>query len=204
MTAQNKELEVKFYISNLDKLETKLKNLGAKLVQTRTQEYNLRFDTPGGDFAHGFRVLRLRHDTAIRVTYKGPGEIQDGVRSRQEIEITVDDFDQTRTLLEALGFEVSMVYEKYRMGYELDGVLVTLDELPYGNFAELEGPDAKSIKEVSGKLELAWDHRILDSYAVLFDNFKRNLGVSIDTLTFADFNGILATPEQLGVTPADG
>jgi len=203
MDQQNKELEVKFYISKLEKLETKLKDLGAKLVQNRTQEYNLRFDTPGGDLAHGFRVLRLRQDNAIRLTYKGPGEVDDGVRSRQEIEITVSDFDQTQKLIEALGFEVSMVYEKYRMGYELDGVLIALDEMPYGDFVELEGSDTISIKKVSSKLDLDWDTRILDSYAALFDTFKKNLSVSIDTLTFADFTGIIATPDQLGVSPAD-
>jgi len=204
MDQLNRELEVKFYISNLEKLETSIKDLDGKLFQSRTQEYNLRFDTPSGDLAHGFRVLRLRHDNAFRLTYKGPGEVDDGVRSRQEIEITVSDFDQTQKLIEALGFEVSLVYEKYRMGYELDGVMIALDEMPYGNFAELEGPDSISIKNVSRKLELDWDARILDSYAVLFDTLKESLSVSIDTLTFADFTGIIATPDQLGVKPADG
>jgi adenylate cyclase class 2 len=204
MDHPNIELEVKFYISNLEKLETQLKNLGAKLVQNRTQEYNLRFDTPLGDFALGYRVLRLRQDTAIRLTYKGPGEIQDGVRSRQEIEIIVDDFDQAQALLEALGYQISMVYEKYRMGYELDGVLVTLDELPYGDFVEIEGPDTDGIKKVSTKLGLKWDSRILESYAILFDTLKRNLDISIGNLTFADFNGILVTPDHLGVGQGDG
>jgi adenylate cyclase class 2 len=204
MDHPNIELEVKFYISNLEKLETQLKNLGAKLVQNRTQEYNLRFDTPLGDFALGYRVLRLRQDTAIRLTYKGPGEVQDGVRLRQEIEVVVDDFDQTQALLEALGYQISMVYEKYRMGYELDGVLVTLDELPYGDFVEIEGPDTNGIKNVSTKLGLNWDSRILESYAILFDVLKRNLDISIENLTFADFNGILVTPDHLGVGLGDG
>lgn len=203
MDQSNIELEVKFYISNLDKLESQLKNLGAKLVQSRTQEYNLRFDTPLGDFALGYRVLRLRQDNAIRLTYKGPGEIKNGVRSRQEIEIIVDDFDQAQTLLEALGYQISMVYEKYRMGYELDGVLVTLDELPYGDFVEIEGPDTEGIKNVSAKLGLKWDARILESYAILFDVLKNNLDISIEKLTFSDFNGILVTPDHLGVSPGD-
>ena len=35
----------------------------------------------------------------------------------------------------SLGYVISMIYEKYRTTYELDGVLVTLDEMPCGDFA---------------------------------------------------------------------
>jgi len=64
------------------------------------------------------------------------------------------------------------MYEKYRTSYKLDGVLVTLDEMPFGNFSELEGPDAESIRRVAEKLGVNWEARIADSYTALFAHLK--------------------------------
>jgi adenylate cyclase class 2 len=146
MLKSDQELEVKFYLPDLPALRARLETAGAQLVQPRVHEINLRFDTPSGDLTRSYRVLRLRQDTEARLTYKGPGELVDGVRSRQELEFTVSDFGTARHFLEALGYEVSVMYEKYRATYTLRGVLVTLDEMPYGYFAEIEGPDGASIR----------------------------------------------------------
>ena len=173
--------------------------LGAQLIQPRTHEINLRFDTPSGDLARGYRVLRLRQDREARLTYKGPGELVDGVRSRQELEFTVGDFAIARKVLEALGYEVSVMYEKYRATYALGGVLVTLDEMPYGNFAEVEGPDGASIRKTAGVLGLDWERRILDSYIMLFDRLRERLGLAFHDLSFENFKGVTVTGEMLGV-----
>ena len=204
MSYPNTELEVKFNISDLGKLEERVKGLGAKLVQPRTLEYNLRFDIRNGELARSYQVLRLRRDTANRLTYKGPGVILDGVRLRKEIEFDVSDFDNAKALIEALGYRVSMIYEKYRSVYKLDGVLITLDEMPYGNFAEIEGPDAASIQAVNQRLGLDWEARILDSYAMLFQIVCRKLGLTFRDLTFENFAATEVTPATLGVRPADG
>lgn len=203
MSYPNTELEVKFYIYDLGELEERIKALGAKLVQPRTLEYNLRFDNHKGELARSYQVLRLRRDTANRLTYKGPGVLLDGVRLRKEIEFEVSDFDNARALIEALGYRVSMIYEKYRAVYELDGVLITLDEMPYGNFAEIEGPDAASIQAVNQQLGLDWGARILDSYAMLFQIVCRKLGLTFRDLTFENFAATGVTTVNLGVRPAD-
>ena len=52
----------------------------------------------------------------------------------------VSSFDNAKALLEALGYRVSVMYEKYRTTYDWGGCEVTLDEMPYGDFAEIEGP----------------------------------------------------------------
>lgn len=174
-------------------------SLDARLIQPRVHEVNLRFDTPSGDLTRGYRVLRLRQDTAARLTYKGPGELQDGVRSRQELEFTVSDFDAAQKFLEALGYEVSVMYEKYRTTYKLEGVLVTLDEMPYGSFAEIEGPDGASIQRAAVALGLDWEKRILDSYLVLFDNLRMRLGFTFRDLSFENFKGIDVSGEMLGL-----
>jgi hypothetical protein len=151
-----------------------------------------------------FQVLRLRKDTAVRLTYKGPGEIIGGVQSRAEIEFTVDDFDSAQKFFQALGYQVSMIYEKYRTIYQLnENVLVTLDEMPYGDFAEIEGPDAPSILGTALQLSLDLNARILTSYAAIFESLRRKFGLNFRDLTFENFEGLNITAGNLGLKVAE-
>jgi adenylate cyclase class 2 len=203
MAQSNQELEAKFYLTNLDGLRETLKVLEANLVQPRTYERNLRFDTPEGVLTQSAQVLRLRRDTANRLTYKGPGEIRDGVSARTEIEFTVGDFENARKLLEALGYQVSMIYEKYRTVYDFNGVLVTLDEMPFGCFAEIEGPDGERIQAVCHQLGLIWELRTLQSYTLLFQIVKKSLDLHFRDLTFESFAEMEVKPSHLELVPAD-
>ncbi|MCL4531382.1 MAG: CYTH domain-containing protein, partial [Chloroflexi bacterium] len=78
MNDSNQETEVKFYVSDLTEIEMRLHSLEAHLIQGRVREINLRFDNPSGDFQREGRVLRLRRDEAIRLTYKDSGQLLDG------------------------------------------------------------------------------------------------------------------------------
>lgn len=202
-SSQGQELEIKLLIADLPALEARLKKLDAQCTQTRTHEVNLRFDTPGEDLARANKVLRLRKDAANRLTYKGPSEDRSGVRARREIEFSLDDFESGRAFLEALGYQVSMIYEKYRTAYELDGVEVSLDEMPYGDFAEIEGPEAGRIHALADKLGLDWSARIPQSYTVLFDQLKERLGLPFRDLTFENFNEIADPLAGFDFRPAD-
>ena len=163
----------------------------------------MRFDTPAGDLKRSFRVLRLRRDTQSRLTYKGPAEVQKGVRVRPELEFTVSDFDMARAFLEALGYQVAMMYEKYRTVYDLDDVHITLDELPYGNFVELEGPDTEVIYSVNRRLGLDWSARAPESYVILFDRLCAEKDLPIRDLVFENFENLTITPADLHLQPAD-
>jgi len=200
---KDQEIEVKFHIADLKAFEERLQAAGARLKQARTHEINLRFDTPDGALGRQFRVLRLRHDSATRLTYKGPGRDQEGTRARQEIEFTVSDYQSARAFLEALGFEVTLMYEKFRATYELDGTLVTLDEMPYGSFIEIEGPDPASIRAASQRLGLDWERRVLDSYTMLFERLKAEFGLGYRDLSFE--NSLHHQPDLgvIGVLPGD-
>jgi len=203
MSGTGQELEVKFYLNHPAQLQRRLEALGARLEQPRTHEINLRYDTPALDLLHSGRLLRLRQDTAARITYKGPGREEGGARLRQELEFVASDFEMARAVIEALGYEVMLMYEKQRATYILGNVLVTLDEMPYGNFAEIEGPDGESIKQAAVKLNLNWDLRILESYTVLFENARNFLGFTFRDLIFQNFANLTISPNALGVSPAD-
>ncbi|HLF88912.1 MAG TPA: class IV adenylate cyclase [Anaerolineales bacterium] len=199
----SKELEVKFLLSKPEVFISRLDNLGAKLESERTHEYNLRFDTPDRALTRSFQVLRLRQDARVRVTYKGPGKISGGVRARQEIEFGVDDFEAARAMLEALSYEISFIYEKYRSTYHLDNVEIVVDETPLGTFTEIEGPDAGAIQLATAHLGLDWESRIVESYAYLFETAKRSLALPFRDLTFENFEGVPVSPNALGVKIGD-
>ena len=201
---KNQELEVKLFASDLPAVERQLNSLGARLTLPRIFEVNLRFDTPNGELGQTLRVLRLRQDNIARLTYKGPATGLGGARLRQEIEFEVSDFAAAQALLEGLGYQVVMTYEKYRAAYDLDGAEVSLDQLPYGTFVEVEGPDPETIQSVTRKLGLDWEATIPASYTVLFDQLKARLNLSFRDLSFENFKGLVVTPADLDVRPADG
>jgi len=198
MTNSNQEIEVKFCVRSLAEVTARLEQLGAAVTQPRVWERNLRFDTPEGELRQANRVLRLRQDTAVRLTYKGPGEIRGGVQVRKEVELTVESLEQAQALLEGLGYQVSMAYEKYRTTYALGGSLVTLDEMPYGCFVEIEGPNPEAIVAVAGSLKLDWEARINESYVALFERARLALGLTFRDLSFDNFRSVAARPEHLG------
>jgi len=199
----DQELEVKFFIADLEAVERRLQALGARLLQPRLHEVNLRFDTPDGELSRQFRVLRLRQDDAARLTYKGPSEYQEGVRARQEIEFAVSDFGAAQRFLEALGYRVALMYEKYRTTYELEGVHITLDKMPYGNFVEIEGPDPASIRGINEQLGLDWEKRVPESYTMLFERLREALELPFKDLSFANFAGLDISMDVVDVIPAD-
>jgi adenylate cyclase class 2 len=199
----DQELEVKFYLSHPDRLLEKIEKLKGDLVSPRVFELNLRFDLPTRELTKNFRVLRLRKDNTSHLTYKGPAQDRVDVSARQEIEFEVSDFDSARAFFEALGYEAYIRYEKYRVTYSLDNVLVVIDEMPYGWFVEIEGPDAESIKLVTEKLQLKWETRITVSYMALFQQVRDNLKLEFSDLTFGNFNGVKVSAKDLNVIPAD-
>jgi adenylate cyclase class 2 len=202
MAKGNEEQEVKFYLSNLPALLRKLQQQG-ELRHKRILEYNLRFDTPDNRLSCARKVLRLRKDERVRITYKGPADPTANVAKRTEIEFETSDFASARRLLEALGYRVVTSYEKYRTTYSLAGAEVVLDELPYGNFCEIEGEDEQAIREVATTLGLGWEVRCLKSYLQLFQELKCTLNLHMNELSFIAFKGLAITAEDLGLVAGD-
>jgi adenylate cyclase class 2 len=197
------EIETKFYVRDLKRIETRLQALGARLIQPRVHERNLRFDLPDGSLDRSKRVLRLRSDVAFTLTYKGPGTVQDGIRAREELEVTVSDFEIAERILSALGYQIILIYEKYRMTYQLGRCQIMLDEMPYGMFVEIEGDDNDSIHSMADKLGLKREAAISASYQALFDRVRVAMAFEFRDLTFENFEKTNVLAAMLGVQPAD-
>ncbi len=182
---ENLELEAKFWLPHLLALRQRIISLGATLVSPRGLECNLRLDTPERVLSERGEVLRLRQAEKFTLTYKQPG---DHYETRAEWEIEVDDFERAQSLLEALGYQVIHRYEKYREIFRLDPCLIMLDEVPYGCFVEIEGPDLDSIRSVSGRLQLLWDHRVQRTYLDMFQALRDQMDSKPEHATFEAFS----------------
>ncbi len=201
-TKDNQEQEVKFYLANLPAFEKRLQQIGAQLVQPRTFEANLRFDTPDRSLTRARQVLRLRQDESVRLTFKGPQQFGSDVSVREEIEFEVSSFENARAFLEALGYQVSIRYDKYRTTYRLGDVEVVLDELPYADFAEIESPNTAGIQAAAAALGLKWDARSLDSYIGLFSSLRQGQALDAQNLTFEEVKQRVPA-EAMGLRAAD-
>lgn len=188
--SDNLEVEVKFIVPALEELRGRLLAAGATQKRARQLERNVRYDTPQEELRHQEQLLRLRQDDRIRLTFKSAALEQPGseAKVREELEVTVSDFERMEGILRRLGFLPCQVYEKYRETFVLHGVEVVLDEMPFGDFIELEGEEA-SIRAVASELDLSWKERILDNYLNLMARVKRHYQLPFDDVTFANFRG---------------
>ncbi|KAB2858708.1 MAG: class IV adenylate cyclase [Anaerolineae bacterium] len=197
------EIECKLYIPSLETIQTHLLQAGAVLTNPRTYEHNIRYEGPNGDFTSNGIVLRLRRDQDIRLTYKAPAsQVAGGMVTRLELETTIGDFEIMDAILQHLGYRHNMVYEKYRTTYHLPDVPdveLVMDEMPYGNFLEVEGTP-EGIEAALAKLKLTNASRIEVGYVDLFELLRRHYQFTFRDLTFQNFIGINIDP-QIFVPP---
>jgi adenylate cyclase class 2 len=180
------ETEIKFLIADLREFKKRLIGSGAVCHRSRTHEMNYRFDTPDQRLTNHFQVLRLRQDQSVHLTFKGPADLSSEISVRPEIEFEVSDLPSARQFLEVLGYKVTITYEKYRTTYHLEDAEIVVDELPYGNFVEIEGADLSSIKRIANLMGLDWKYRIKLSYLAIFQLLKDKFHISASNLLFSE------------------
>jgi adenylate cyclase class 2 len=183
------EVEVKLRTPDLKAVRRALEAAGATLLKPRVFERNLRYDNADGALTAAGIVLRLRRDHATRLTYKDNASVERGIVSRFEAEVELNDFDTMDLILKRLGYDVALVYEKYRTTYSLNGAEIVLDELPFGNFTEIEG-DAEMIELVIKALGLGGAQRMAGSYIDIFWQVKARLALDARDCTFEAFAGV--------------
>lgn len=187
MTNENmQEIEVKLYTPDLALVQRALEAAGAALEKPRVFERNLRYENAAGTLTAGGIVLRLRQDEGAKLTYKSGESSEDGIFRRFEAEVAVSDFETMDVILRRLGFQLALVYEKYRTTWVLGDAEIVLDELPYGNFTEIEA-DEGTIERLVSELGLGAFRRMGGSYTDIFAELKARLGLRMRDLSFEDF-----------------
>ncbi|PJF28525.1 MAG: hypothetical protein CUN52_13015 [Phototrophicales bacterium] len=191
MTTDYTETEIKLYCPDFAPVLAILDSIGAILTKPRLYERNVRYEDVDQSLTPRDIVVRLRQDDRVRLTYKEPlsDRHADGVAHRFEAEVTVSDFDAMHLILGRLGYHPHLIYEKYRTTYTYNDLEIVLDEMPYGNFVEIEG-DRAHLQALRHRLGLADAPAFADSYVDLFRYVCRALNLAITDLTFENFRGI--------------
>jgi predicted adenylyl cyclase CyaB len=163
-----RETEVKLRVPDFDGVREALRRLGAELARERHLEDNLLFDDGQGSLREHGTVLRLRRTPHSGVlTFKGPREMQEGVKSREERETTVEDPAALEAILTHLGYRRVFRYQKFRESWTHLGQEIELDETPIGNFVEIEG-DLPGIQALASALGFSPRDYLTESYVGLF------------------------------------
>lgn len=183
------EIEIKFFISDIDALRKKICSAGAEWKRGGF-ESNIRFDDQSMRLTRERKLLRLRQDTACRLTVKTPSADSDAdFKIFRELEVTVGDPKTMTAILGELGYFPRQIYEKERETYRFKQTDLCLDTLPFGHFLEIEG-EKDDIRAVADALCLNWEERITTNYLALFDALRKQLHLPFEDVTFENFRNM--------------
>ena len=118
--------------------------------------------------------IRLRTGFKNTLTLKKARVKESEVSERLEIEIEIDDMESCQKLLQEIGLNEKLIMEKYRMIWEVNGTIITIDELPFGVYVEIEG-SVQSIKILSELLGLNYDNRIIITYWEIYKDIMESM-----------------------------
>lgn len=155
------ETEKKYRLSpkRLEEITARLAELDAEF---RKEVFEVNYQHRGGDMDERGATLRLRKIGDFTVlTYKEKIKTADGSKQRVEYETSVADVDAMEEIIERLGYRLTAVYEKRRKYWRLGNAEVVLDELPFGQYMEIEGTieDIATIEGLLGLKEIEREPR---------------------------------------------
>lgn len=138
------ETEAKWRVDEREheRVRTVLRQAGATHIST-VSEINALFDSVDRAVRMRGHVLRVRclDDDDSVLTLKGPATFHEGIKTREETELHFTDRDAMLRILNSLGFNAVLEYQKTRESWHFDGVVVELDTLEFGWFVEIEGAE---------------------------------------------------------------
>jgi len=181
----NQEIEIKFCVKNLRRLNQALHAAGFRLITRRTHEINTLFDLPGQVLRKRGELFRLREYGGKWVlTHKSKGKAGRH-KVRIELETEVSSGIKMELILRALGFLPTFRYEKYRAEWADRTGHIVVDETPIGNFGEIEGP-SRWIDRTARVLQISPDGYLTSTYSDLFFEWKKDTGSAAKNMTFHD------------------
>lgn len=164
-----REIEVKFEIEDIETIRHKIESIGAR-YEGMYPQIDIWFDTPDEALKKKGCGLRLRlQGEEATLTLKEKLVVGKSVREGEEHEIEVGDFDKAKEILEKLGFQERLSYQKEREEWVIENVSIVLDRVEnLGVFLELEGAK-EDIEEVIKKLGLEKAQRITEHYGQIYE-----------------------------------
>ncbi len=141
------EVELKSVVDDLPRRRAAAEAAGAVLTFDGRME-DRRYDMADRSLTARDHVLRLRvyrdvHGTRAELDFKGPTRREAGFKLREEIGTACADPDALATILERLGYVVTIVIDREIAQYDLDGATIRFEQYPrMDDLVEVEGaPD---------------------------------------------------------------
>lgn len=178
------EREIKLKTERPTDLISKLKSSGAKFVAESFQR-TTRMDTENMELEKNGVFLRVRSGSKNIVTLKKKLKENAEVFERQEIETEVKDIEKLVDIFDGLGFTKRLILEKYRIDFDYKDLKISIDELPFGFYIELEG-DPENIFKIASELKLDTKDKITTTYWDLFEDYKKESGTTDESIIFPE------------------
>lgn len=182
------ETELKFVVDNREDFRAAVDRLHLTLKTPRTFESNTLFDTPDRQLRAKRQILRIREYgprhvlTHKRLASENAADVRYKVRIETETEL--EDPAALAEIFCQLGYCPAFRYEKFRTEWDAPGGgHLVLDETPIGTWAELEG-EPSWIESMLAELHISNDRTTVESYGMLFLNWKTRTGSPAENLTF--------------------
>ena len=177
------EIEKKYRLTD-EQREMILENLqeiGAEYVGEDFEENNIY---SGGILEEQGAVLRIRKtQDKTFLTYKRRIVNEFAIKQQTEYETVVENADELEKIVESLGLTKNLVYEKRRKTWRFRQVEIVLDELPFGNFTEIEG----SITAIA-EAEIFLDAEDFEVEHETYPRLTARLGENIGDVIVAKFD----------------
>ena len=142
------EVELKSVVHDMARRRAAIEAAGAILVFEGRLE-DRRYDMADRSLTARDHVLRVRiyrdaNEVRAELDFKGPTQLRDGYKEREELGAGVSDPDALIAILDRLGYVVTIAIDREIFQYELDGAVIRFEKYPrMDDLVEVEGqPDS--------------------------------------------------------------
>ncbi len=162
------EIEARFLNVNHDLLRKKLLDVHAKQIYSMREMSRKNFDFSDRRLQIKNGWVRVRNEgDLVTLSYKQLDHR--GVDGTKEVNLVVNNFDQTCLFLESIGLEAKSFQETKRESWILDNVQIELDVWPWIKpMLEIEADSEAELRRIAKLLELDWQDALHGSVEVAY------------------------------------
>jgi predicted adenylyl cyclase CyaB len=180
-----REVELKAVVDDVAARRKSVEDAGGSL-SFEGKISDRRYDFPTGELSSRDEVLRVRTyvgktSTKTFFDWKGPTEVRDVYKVREEITTPIDDVDSLDIILRKLGLEVVAEIDREIAQYELGGATIRFEIYPrMDTLVEVEGEPAaiEAAIDSIGIPRGTFSNRRLADFVI---DFERRTGVQAAT-----------------------
>ncbi len=193
------EIEAKWLNVDHDEIRSSLRACGAQLVHPERLMTRSVYDYEDRRLEKIAGWIRVRNEgDKVTLSYK---QLNDRtLHGTKEVNVVVNDFDKTRSFLDAIGLKSYSFQETKRESWTLDGAEIELDTWPWvPTFVEIEAKSEETLRAVAEKLDLDYSlatHGSVElAYQAVYDVTEEEVD-SWSEITFIDTPDWLAAKKK--------